>query len=242
MNEKELAALLEKVQGTINDSEVIAGLKADLVNLKEGTITPDSFKEQMDAFAEKHDVSGLKESLDKIALDMKKLQEAGPKKEKGLREMLVEKSEELKEISNGKKTSFTLDNVKTTVQRSAVTDHTLAFRLTDIGQLATRGTVIANQFRQATIGPNNNGTIRYVDWDTATRNAAMTAEAGTYPQSAATWAEYNLPIEKLTDSIPVTHESLMDVDFIESEIRRHRMRGPTSREADSPRMPTLART
>jgi HK97 family phage major capsid protein len=221
MNEKELAALLEKVQGTITNSEVIASLKSDLANLKDGAITADSFKEQMDAMAEANDIPGLKESIEKIGVSLKKIQDNGPVIEKSLRDRLIENVDMLKALRNGDKSKImTLDNVKTTVLRSAVGSHTLAHRLTEIGQLATAGTVMAGLFRQGNVGPNNNGTIRYVDQLAATRNAAAVAEAGTFPESALTWVERYLTIEKIGDSIPVSQESLDDVDFIEGEIRR----------------------
>jgi HK97 family phage major capsid protein len=222
MDKKELDALLEKVQSTINDSEVIAGLKTDLANLKDGSITPDSFKEQMEAMAEKNDIPGLKESIEAIGVSLKKLQDAGPKVEKSLRDRLIENHATLKEIAGGSKGKMlTLDGVKTTVARSAVSGSTLAHRLTDVGQQPYAAIRMADLFRQNTIpAGNNNGTIRYVDQATITRNAAGVAEAGTFPESVIDWIERNLPIEKIGDTIPVTQEAIDDVDFIEGEIRR----------------------
>ena len=224
--EKQTAALLEKVKDQVEDtvkgSEVIAQIGADLENLKEGAFTADTFKEKMDAFAEEHGLTGLKGDFEKIGIELKKLQDAGPKKVKSLRDRLVENVDLLKAMSSGDKNkSFTLEGVKTTVARSAVSGHTLAHRLTDVGQLPFAAITMASLFRNQTIpAGNNNGTIRYVDQQAVTRNAAAVAEAGTFPESVITWIERNLPIEKIGDSIPVTQEAAADVDFIEGEINR----------------------
>lgn len=222
MEEKDFNALIEKVKEAIGETEA-ANLKVELENLKNDSMTADQFKEKMDSFAEEHSITGLSESVEKMAVEVKKLREAGPKVVKSLRDQLIEQKETLDKLAKFDKAanlSITIPNAKTNVLTTSVTDHTLAFRLPDVGQAAFRATVIADLFRQATIGPNNNGTIRYVDQATVTRNAATRAEAATYPESAIVWQEYNLPIEKLTDSIPVSHEMLNDVDFVEGELRR----------------------
>ena len=221
MNEKELQALLEKVKVSVGESKAFIDLKSSMDNAMNDAMTPEQFKEKMDAFSEENGIAGLKESMEKVGIELKKLQDAGPKIEVKLRDRLVGMEDNLKKLSNGDKTAtFTLDNVKTNVTRSSVASHTLAFRLPDVGQQAFRATVIADLFRQANVGPNNNGTIRYVDQNVVTRNADTRSEAGTFPESAITWIERSLPIEKMADTIPVTHEALMDVDFIESEINR----------------------
>ena len=221
LDEKTTTELLDKVKSAIGESQAFIDLKSQVENAANDAMTPEQFKEKMDAFTEENGIAGVKESIEKVGIELKKLQNAGPKTEVKLRDMLVEKEDNLKKLSNGDKTAtFTLDNVKSNVTRSSVGSHTLAFRLPDVGQQAFRATVIADLFRQATVGPNNNGTIRYVDQNVVTRNAATRAEAATYPESAITWIERSLPIEKMADTIPVTHEALMDVDFIESEINR----------------------
>lgn len=219
MDEKAKNELLEKVKESSGEAATTAA-QAVIDNFENDAMTPDQFKEQMDAIASENDIPGLKEKIEGIAIDIKKLREAGPKVVKSMRDMLVEKKETLDKLAKFDKSANLTMEFKTNVLRASVTDHTLAFRLGDVGQEAYRATVIANLFRQATIGPDNNGTIRYVDQETVTRNAAVRAEAATYPESAIVWQEYNLPIEKMTDSIPVSHEMLNDVDFVESELRR----------------------
>ena len=216
MDEKEFQKLVDKF-GIANAKQI----KTEMENFKDDLFTVEQFNEKMDEIAKENDIPKMTESIEKMAVEIKKLREAGPKEEVSLRERLLKNEDSLKKLSNGDKSAnFILDSVKTTVQRSAVSGHTLAMRLPDVGQQATAAIVIANLFRQARIGPNNNGTIRYVDQLAVTRNAATRAEAATAPESAITWIERNLPVEKMMDSIPVTHESLMDVDFIEGEINR----------------------
>jgi hypothetical protein len=185
----------------------------------------DSFKEQFEAFAKAEDVSGLSETIEELGVNVKKLQEQKqPKEELTMKKFLEQ--DKLKStydlIASGEKNArLVFDiNMKTNVLRSSVTDHTLAYRLTDVGQQATQATVVANQFRQRGVPANNNGVIRYVDQETVTRNAAMRAEAAQYPESAIEWKEYTQKIEKLADSIPFSHEMITDVDFVEEELRQ----------------------
>ncbi len=222
MDEKARNELLEKVKESSTES-ARAAAQAVLDNFENDAMTSDQFKKEMDAIAETNDIPGLTKAIDDMAIAVKKMQSAGPVVEKSLRETLIEKKETLGKLAKMDKQAnltLTIPNRKTDVLRASVTNHTLAFRLGDVGQAAFRATVIADLFRQATIGPDNNGTIRYVDQVTITRNADTVAEAGTFPESAIVWQEYSLPVQKIGDSIPVSAEMLSDVDFVESELRR----------------------
>ena len=220
--EKNFNELVEKFKKA--NAEELQTVKAEIANLQEGVITAESFKTRMDEFAQELDVPGIKEAVDNLAIDLKKVRENTPQKQVTMKEALQNENikAQMEKLSKGNKNeSLTLFlDTKTNVLRSSVTDHTLAFRLSDIGHEAYQGTVIAQQFRQASIGANNNGTIRYVDEATVTRNAATRAEAAAYPESAIVWQEYNLPIEKMADSIPFSYEMMNDVDFVQSELRR----------------------
>ena len=93
-------------------------------------------------------------------------------------------------------------------------------RLDEIGQLPHANPVISTLFPHAPVSAYSGGVIRYYDQLAVTRGAAAVAEGATKPESVATWIERTLKIEKVADSIPVTKESLQDIFFIESEIRR----------------------
>jgi HK97 family phage major capsid protein len=63
-----------------------------------------------------------------------------------------------------------------------------------------------------------NGTVRYYDQSTTTRNAAAKAEAAEAPESALAWTEYSASLCKIMDSIPITYEAWTDLDFAYQEI------------------------
>lgn len=220
MEEKDFNALIEKVKGAIGESEAVKQLTTDIANLKNDALTPDQFTEKMEAFAKDNDISGLKESIEKIGVGLKKLQESGPVKEEAIRDRLLKNHDALKRMAQGTKESFILNNVKTDVLRSNVSGSTQAYRIPGVNEQAYAATILANLFTPGTIGPDNNGTIRYVDQNAITRNADTVAEAAQFPESAITWIERNLPVQKIGDTIPVTHEAMMDVDFISGELNK----------------------
>jgi HK97 family phage major capsid protein len=212
MDENLKKALQEELQafktnlGSFATPEDVENLKNDLVQRIEES-KDDSLKGQLD------DLQGAVEKVTEQMLVMNQQEET----EKALDEQIHEKMDDLKNVIKNKSGSvgFTL---KTDVTRSSVTNHTLGQRLPDIGQLAFKNTKLEGFFRRASVGPNSNGTIRYVDQSSVTRNAAGVAEAGTKPESAIAWQEYTLPIEVYADTIPVTMQSMTQVDFVAGEI------------------------
>ena len=151
-------------------------------------------------------------------LELRKFNEGKPAN-KSLDELVTEKSDAIKQIGKGgPNVKFTVN--KTLVQRSAVSGSTMAMRLPDVGELPYLGAVISPLFRHAPVSPSSNGVIRYYDQLAVTRGANWVAEAAAKPESAITWIERLLPIEKVADSIPVTKEAWNDIAFIQSEIRR----------------------
>jgi HK97 family phage major capsid protein len=164
------------------------------------------------------DLTELKAAMEEQGVKLAKLNEGFNPKQESLEEIIQAKAEEIANVAKAQhgKVSF---NIKTDVTRSSVTNHTLAYRLPDVGQLAFQATKLEPFFASGTVGANSNGIIRYVDQSSITRNAAETAEAGVKPESAIAWQEYTLPIEKVADTIPVTMEAMADVNFVASEIR-----------------------
>jgi len=165
-------------------------------------------------------IDEIKDIAEKQGLAMQKIVERKDQK-KSLDEIIGEHADSLKVLAKGNK-NFTLELEvsKTNVLRTSVTDHTLAYRLPEVGQQAYRGLLMRSLFRSQPVGPNSGGVIRYVDQSTVTRNAAEKAEAAAYPESAIAWTEYSLPIEKVTDSIPVSYEMFNDVAFVSGELDR----------------------
>lgn len=60
--------------------------------------------------------------------------------------------------------------------------------------------------------------VKFMEETTRTHAAAETAEGGTFAESTFTFTERSSPVEKITDSLPVTDEQLEDVALIESYI------------------------
>jgi HK97 family phage major capsid protein len=221
MEEKTIDQHIESINKKFEDFTKLmdgSAKKEDFDNL---TLELGEIKDQLTG---KEDAEGVIKRLETLTgavetqgLALTAIKDAAPKEVKTLEDHLTEHKDAFKEVSSGKIVSFTID--KTDVTRASVTDHTLAMRLTDVGQIATRRNVIRSLFRTATVGPNSNGVIRYVDQLAITRNADWKAESYQKPESAITWVEKSIEIEKIADTIPVTMEALADVDFISGEIR-----------------------
>lgn len=125
----------------------------------------------------------------------------------------------IKDIATGLKSDEL--QLKTLVQRSAITNNEQAYDLPDIGQLATRRLSLYDIFPKLTIsGSNHNGVIRYYDWDEATiaRAAAAVAEGAAFPQSTAKWKKGSITIQKVGDTIPVTEEFFEDEQMFAAEL------------------------
>ena len=106
---------------------------------------------------------------------------------------------------------------KTLVTRASVSGSTLAMRLPDVAQIAYPATVLSDLFNHSQVSANSGGLIRYVDQLAVTRGAASVAEGAQKPESAITWIERSVKIEKVADSIPITKEMLADVAFVEEK-------------------------
>jgi HK97 family phage major capsid protein len=110
--------------------------------------------------------------------------------------------------------------IKANVVRTSVDGNTQAQDIPGIGQLATRKLTMYDMFPKIKLGENNNGTVRYWDWDEATivRAAAMIAETGSFPESTAAFKEYTLDIKKVGDTLPVSAEFFEDESMFAAEL------------------------
>lgn len=82
--------------------------------------------------------------------------------------------------------------------------------------------VLYDFFQKFPVGENSNGTVRYTDWNDATkvRAAAAVAEGAVFPESTAQWEEYSETLKKTGDSIKVTEESIIDRARFVAELDR----------------------
>lgn len=124
----------------------------------------------------------------------------------------------IKEIAKGSNKEIV---VKASTNRASISGNEQAFDLPDIGQLATRRLSLYDLFPKVPVSSSNNqGVIRYYDWDevTVARAAAMVAEGGAFPESTAKWLKGSISLQKIGDSIPVTEEMLEDEAMFASEL------------------------
>lgn len=218
MEEEEFNKLVSKV-----GEQSKTAIKTEVAEAAKGLVTADQLEEKLKAAGlEDGAINTLTEAVEKQGEEMRKLfEEKDSQNGKSVSEMIAEKAEDIKNIATGKIKGVDLSiSQKAQVTRAGVSDTTMAMRLPEVGQLPYLGTVMSGLFRHAQVSPSSNGTIRYIDQDAITRGAASVAEAATKPESAITWIERTLQLEKIADSIPVTKEAFADVQFIESEIQR----------------------
>jgi HK97 family phage major capsid protein len=190
-----------------------------------------SFKENLSDYASKEDLQkkftefeskledlnmtdklkDLTDAVEKQGLALNKLN-SDRQPAKTLRDQLWEVKDALKNAANKNVV------IKTDVTRSSITNSTISMRLPNVGQLATQANRLAPLFAQASVGSGMGGVVRYIDQTTVTNAAAAVTEGAEKPESAITWAEYTLALQKVAHNIPVTEEALEDIDFMESEI------------------------
>lgn len=130
---------------------------------------------------------------------------------------IAENRDALKSIARGENEKLEL---KATTVRANITNNEQAQDLTDVGQLATGRMRAIDLFPTITMGTNDNGTVRYYDWDEATtvRAAAMLAEGDTFPESTAKWEKFTIDLKKIGDSLPVTEEFFEDEAMFAAEL------------------------
>lgn len=214
MDEKQFNELVAKL-GT-EASKEITRLFGEA---KSGFLSREDFTKEAEKIAKSEDVAKMSKALEDMGIELKKLKEMGSEKRQTVKGILEGQLDNLKKLKSKETKSLVLD-FKTAITTSSITSDTAAMRLNDVGQAATRRVTIPQILRNVIVSPNNHGVIRYFDQSTVTRNAAPKAENTAAPESALAWTEYNLTLEKLLDSIPVSHEAITDIDFIEGEVRR----------------------
>lgn len=198
MEAKEQAGLYKDYMDSLADSVVS---KEDYNALKKEFETLKSAET-----VSKADYDGLVSKLDELALEVKAAE--GSKVEGGALVKEFEANKDaIKSIIRGRGGEV---EIKAITNRASISGNTNAYVLPDIGQLGVKRRALYDVLPKVQISnrANDNGIIKYHDWDedTITRAAAVVAEGGTFPESTAKFIERTLPIRKIGDTLPVTEE------------------------------------
>ena len=161
-------------------------------------------------------------ALEEQGLSIKALLEKSQKvgePQETLKGQIVTNKTDLQDVAKGVSSKEIVMKANTT--RSSIIGNQQAHELNDIGQLAYRKLSAYDLFPRVQISEsNNNGVVRYYDWDeaTITRAAAMIAEGGAFPESTASFKTYTIPLQKVGDTLPVSEEFFEDEAMFASEL------------------------
>jgi HK97 family phage major capsid protein len=215
MDEKEIKELMDGISK--KNSEAIRDAVEEAAK---GLMKTSEFEQLMKNYGlEKETVKKLLDAVEKQGIEITQLREGENKsdKQKTLHEVLQPHAEALKRVHDTGRGSVRFA-LKADVTRSSIANSTLAMRETEIGQLPTLQPQLMNLFSRGTVSPNNNGVIRYFERTSVTNAAAPVSEASVKPESAFTWTEKFARIETIAHWVPVTKQSLTDIDLMASEI------------------------
>ncbi len=132
---------------------------------------------------------------------------------------IKENKEDLKSIAKGLSSKEVV--VKADTLRASIVGNQQATELSNIGQLAHAKLTAYDIFRKIPVAEtNNNGTIRYYDWNAATtvRAATMVAEGAAFPESTAKWETVVIDLKKVGDTLPVSAEFFEDEAMFAAEL------------------------
>jgi HK97 family phage major capsid protein len=132
-----------------------------------------------------------------------------------------EYSEKLEEITDAiSKGQATQIYTSKDVLSTNITDGTLGFRDSAVGQIARGVAFVRDLFQVVMMGSNTQGTARWFEQTAVTNNASNVAEAtASGTASAITWAEKTITGKRIMDWIKIGMDQLKDVDFIQGEVQ-----------------------
>lgn len=206
-------------------TELIKGFEAKIDALKTETVSKtehDALKTDLEAIkaslTDPDEVKNLTTKLDELALSIE--EKSSQLNENALIKEISEKFESIKNIANGQRGSV---EIKALTNRASISGNTNAYVLPEIGQLGVKARALYDVLPKITLSnrANDNGIIKYHDWDESTvRAAAVVAEGGTYDESTATFIEQTMPVRKIGDTLPVTQEFGEDSAAAAAELER----------------------
>ncbi len=218
MDEKQFKELEKQI------GESMAGKFSELNDeMTAGFLTADQLKTELEAFAKSEDIEEVNKligtKVEELMVEIKKAQkaesEAKPKSlEEQFRATFVESYKAAKDDGKSK---FDID-LKTNVTTASIASDNEGFNIPGFNAPAHRGLVFEQYFTRFMLPSNHHGTVYYTDQTTTTRNAATRNEAAAAPESAIAWTRRSIAMEKILDSIPLTHEAMLDIDGLTAEV------------------------
>lgn len=203
------------------EKKLQADFDAGIKNLADQITKNNDFaKESIEKVANetKSSVDEVKQKLEEFGIQLKEIKSGNGFKIKSIDDILTEQKQAITDSIKQRKSHIFDVSRKSLVSGASLDGGTIALNLPDIGQQAIRSTVIASSLFQEVMPMGNAGTVSYMDQETITRGAAMRAEGAIRGESAIAWKRYTEETKNIGDWIPVTEESLMDLNFIRSEI------------------------
>lgn len=196
--------------------------------LKAEDITPEvktKLEETIAAYESKHEV--LRKENIRFGLEIKALSEKGGKFMDQATEACKELSDNMDAIKGFAHGSGGELEIKALTLRANITGNESAVDLTTVGTYGRPTLSMFDLFPKINLANGqNDGTVRYYDWDEATtvEAAEMVAEGAAFPESTAKWQKYSIDLKKIGDTLPVTEEFFEDETMFAAELRMFLMR------------------
>jgi len=225
MEEKEFNELVSKLE-TASSTKITEQVKESLKELDiealKALTENSATKEDLNELLKGEEFTTIKTQMQEMIDSVKLLKDnanSNETKTVSVAEQIKENKEALKNISKG----LTANEVvlKANTVRSSISPNDHATDLNTIGQLAHAKLTAYDVFPNIPVSEtNNNGTIRYVDWDesTSVRAANVVAEGGLFPESTAKFVMKTLQLVKLGDTLPVSDEFFEDEAMAAAEL------------------------
>lgn len=224
MEEKEFNALVGKIEETtskkINEQVKEALKEVNTDALKELMNKELITKEDVITLLKGEEFNKVNEQVNELVEQMKEVKDNlnTPSKVVRMKDALKAKMQDIIDVSKGIKKEVV---IKANTVRANVASSTQGTYLNSIGQLGAIKRSLYDIFQKIQItDKNNNGSIKYIDWDetTTVRAAAAVAEGATFPESTAKFVEKTLDINKVGDTLPVSEEFGEDQELAASEL------------------------
>jgi len=173
----------------------------------------DAFKEEQPELKDNEVITSMLRTIDAMKLEGK------AKKPVSLEAEIESSKDDIKAVRLGAKESVEIYAASTV--RTSISDNEYSENLTDIGQLAHKKLVMYDIMRKFPMsGNNDNGVVRYTDWDASTtvRAAAAVLEGALFPESTAKWEQKTVSLTKIGDTIPLSEELMEDSQAFANEL------------------------